>query len=79
MGVSGLEQLSPEVFHLIAEQCPRYGDGFRLWCKLAAAFPRLCVHLPRATLIELARQKLPFEGDQRSIFFDIAKIRVLTA
>ncbi len=63
MGVSATEPLPEEIFHLIAEQCPGYGDGFKLWCKLAAAFPRLCGPLPRATLSQMARQNLSWEGD----------------
>ena len=66
MGVAGHEPLPKDIFYLIAERCPGYGHGFELWCKLAAAFPRLSrVPLPQATLLELARQNLPWEGNRK--------------
>ena len=65
---AGLVVLPEDILYLVAEACLGQNDGFRRWCELARAFPRLSsMSLPRAPLKQLTRPDLPWEGICRQI------------
>lgn len=57
------EDILADIYYLVAKDCFKQEDGFKRWCKLAGALPRLPTFLlPRVPLKQLAQHTLPWEG-----------------
>ena len=64
------EDILAHILSLVAEDCLRQDDGFKRWCKLATALPRLSsLLLPRAPLKQLTRRDLPWGGKHAQYSF----------